>query len=91
MNFGIFFIVLMMILSFGPGLVAAETSTTPPNVNAVRPEEQKLNGKQDEKNRGSGINGGDSSSGKKDEVNPEEPSPKQKPRIKYRDMFECSC
>jgi len=91
MNFGIFFIVLMMILSVGSGLVAGEASAMGPNVNAVRPEEQKLNGKQNEKNRGSGIKREGSSPGKKDEVHPEEPSPKKEPRIKYRDMFECSC
>jgi hypothetical protein len=91
MNFGIFFIVLMMILSVGSGLVAGEASAMGPNVNAVRPEEQKLNGKQDEKNRGNGIKGEGSSPEKKNEVNPEGPSPKKEPRIKYRDMFECSC
>ncbi len=81
----------MIILSFCSGLVAGEASAMGPNVNAVRPEEQKLKGKEDEKNRGSGIKGEGSSPGKKDEVNPEEPAPKQEPRIKYRDMFECPC
>lgn len=91
MNFAIFLIVLMMILTFGSGSVAGVSSTMGPNVNAVRPEEQKRIGKQDERNHGGVITEWDSSSGEKVEINQEEPSPKRKSRIKYRDLFECSC
>jgi hypothetical protein len=90
MNSWIFFIVLMAALSFGPVLAAGEASAMGPGINTVQPENQKLNEKDDGKNQSSEINGEGSSEGK-DSVNPEEPSSKEKPRIKYRDMFECSC
>jgi hypothetical protein len=90
MKSGIFFIILMAALSLGPVLSAGEASAMGPDINTVQPEDKKLNGKHDGKNRGSEITEEGSSEGK-DADNREEPSSREKPRIKYRDMFECSC
>jgi len=80
-----------MILAFGPGPYTAKVSAMGQNPNAVRTEEQKVNGTQDKKNHGHEFKGEVSSEPEKDGTKTEEPSPKKEPRIKYRDMFECSC
>jgi hypothetical protein len=91
MRSGIFFIVLQMILFFGPDPFIDKAPAMGPNVNAVHPEEQKLERQQDEKNRGDNFREEGSSEPEKDGTKTEEPSSKKEPRIKYRDMFECSC
>jgi Sec-independent protein translocase protein TatA len=91
MRSGIFFILLLVILFFGPGPFINKASAMGPAVNAVRPEEEKLERQQDGKNRGENLREENSSESEKDSTETEEPSSRKGPRIKYRDMFECSC
>ncbi len=90
MKSGIFFIALFAALAFASG-IGAEEALSPGLGGLTLPQGHERDTGQDEKNHHDIRNGEGSPSKDRKDATPGEPSPKKKPRLKYRDMFECPC
>ncbi|MCL4477367.1 MAG: hypothetical protein M1508_14295 [Nitrospirae bacterium] len=89
----VFFIALVTVLAFTSGLYTEGVFAMGANGGSVHPQGGKRNmeggkgqGKRSLDNR---TEGSPSKEGHDEKT--EKPSPEKKPRLKYRDMFECSC